>query len=56
MSDTRRLIVELEAKDHDALVAAARRRGWTLQMLAERLLTECAALLDEDDARLGGDE
>ncbi|MCA3648260.1 MAG: hypothetical protein IOC42_02735 [Methylobacterium sp.] len=55
MSDTRRLIVELEVKDHDALVAAARRRGWTLQMLAERLLTEClasevmAALLDEDD-------
>lgn len=55
MSDTRRLLVELEAQDYAALTAAAQRRGWTLQMLAERLLTEClasevmAALLDEDD-------
>ncbi|MFO0448867.1 MAG: hypothetical protein ACK52I_09445 [Pseudomonadota bacterium] len=55
MSDTRRVIIELETRDFDTLLAAAQRRGWTLQMLAERLLTEClasevmAALLDEDD-------
>jgi hypothetical protein len=55
MSATRRLIIELETADYETLVAAALRRGWTLQMLAERLLTEClasevmAALLDEDD-------
>jgi hypothetical protein len=54
MSDTRRLLVELETADYDALAAAAQRRGWTLHMLIERLLTEClasevmAALLDED--------
>ena len=55
MSDTRRVIIELETRDFDTLLAAAQRRGWTLQMLAERLLTEClasevmAALLDDDD-------
>jgi len=54
VSDTRRLLVELETADYDALAAAAQRRGWTLQMLIERLLTESlasevmAALLDED--------
>ncbi|MCA3685055.1 MAG: hypothetical protein IOC02_13175 [Methylobacterium sp.] len=54
MSDTRRLLVELETADYAALASAAQRRGWTLQMLIERLLTESlasevmAALLDED--------
>lgn len=52
-SPTRRLAVELELADHEDLLAAAKRRGLTLQELAERLLVACldshvmSALLEE---------
>ncbi len=56
MSQTRRLVLELPLEDHEALLAAARRRNMTLQELGERLLIECldsqvmAVLLEEAGA------
>lgn len=52
---TRRLLLELELADHEALTGEARRRGLTLQELVENLLREILAsnlftvVLDEDD-------
>lgn len=37
---TRRISVELETRDYDDLLAAAQRRGQTLQELAESILIE----------------
>lgn len=52
---TRRLLLELELADHEAVLGEARRRGLTLQELVENLLKEILAsnlftvLLDDDD-------
>lgn len=43
MNATRRLIVELDVADYDALLSAAKRRGQTIGELAEKLLVECLA-------------